>query len=447
MYVAESLLSETFHSQFQISSARWTQFTAVAGCPLAQDVSQENRAIHYIPELDGLRGIAIILVVFWHARPEPAIWFTPLPFLSTMLEIGPSGVDLFFVLSGFLITSILLSTRDATPRSYFWSFYARRTLRIFPLYILAVAGFFYVALPYLQTHGEALDASRSEQIWYWTYLVNWHDAAGHMIGNVGHLWSLAVEEQFYLIWPAVVFFCAARYLPALCVGVGAFSLTLRLILSSGNFVAPGLLHEFIHRTTVTRLDTLAVGALIAVVVRNPGWTQLLRHQIKLIGPAAFGAYLVMWMASEQGKPFLVETLGYLAIAIACGCVVFVCVTDQGSKHPVCRVARWRPLRSIGRYSYAMYVLQIFAIWWLKRLLVFIVPRLSLVHGIERVPALVFSAIAMGACLGTSYIVAFASWHLIEKHFLRLKKYFPYQAGMPVSGECETEASAEAALAD
>jgi peptidoglycan/LPS O-acetylase OafA/YrhL len=174
---------------------------------LGREASQGSRAIQYIPELDGLRGLAIILVVLFHARPEQASEFAPLPFLYTLLNLGPSGVDLFFVLSGFLITGILLSTKDASPRNYFWSFYARRILRIFPLYILAVAGFFYGLLPYLHSRGELLNVSRSEQFWFWTYLMNWRDAAGFRIINaLGHFWSLGVEEQFYLIWPAVIFF-------------------------------------------------------------------------------------------------------------------------------------------------------------------------------------------------------------------------------------------------
>jgi peptidoglycan/LPS O-acetylase OafA/YrhL len=439
----------TSNSQFQShgglrpADARWSA--------LAQEASQENRAIHYIPELDGLRGIAIVLVVLWHARPEPVIWFAPLPFLSTMLALGPSGVDFFFVLSGFLITSILLSTKEATPRSYFWSFYARRILRIFPLYILTVAAFFWVSLPFLQRHGALLDIQNSEQVWYWTYLGNWHDAAGHMIDPLIHFWSLGVEEQFYLVWPAVVFFCAVRYFPALCVGLGAFSVILRVILSTGYFIAPHLLGEFIHRATITRLDTLALGALIAALVRNPDWTKRVRCQIKLIAPAAFGAFLLLWLAGEQGISFPGNpgnTLGYLACAIASGCVVFVCVTDEGSNHPLCRVARWPLLRSIGRYSYAIYIFHILVIRCLAALTRYIiVPRLQQVHGIQRIPPVVFSLFALAACLGTSYIVGFASWHLFEKHFLRLKRYFPYQVGLPVTSELEAETLAEVASAD
>lgn len=360
-------------------------------------------------------------------------------------------MDFFFVLSGFLITSILLSTKEATPRSYFWSFYARRVLRIFPLYILAVAAFFWVSLPYIQSHdamfrGALSGVHSSEQVWYWSYLVNWHDAGGHIIGTMAHFWSLSVEEQFYLIWPAVVFFCALRYFMPLCVAIGAFSLIFRVILVTGSFVAPELLHEFIHRATITRLDTLAVGALIAAVVRNPDWTQLLRRQIKLLTPAAIGAYVITWVAAKQGSPFLIESFGYLLIAIAYGCIVFVCVTDQGSNHPVCRVARWRSLRSVGHYSYAIYIFHLVVIRCLHALTVFIVvPRLQQVRGIERIPPVMVSLFGMAVCLGTSYLVAFASWHLFEKHFLRLKKYFPYQVSSPAS-ERETQILEEVAIA-
>jgi peptidoglycan/LPS O-acetylase OafA/YrhL len=402
---------------------------------MAQESSHENRVLHHIPELDGLRGIAIIFVVFFHARPAQVACFNPLPFLHTLLGIGPTGVDLFFVLSGFLITNILLSTKNNPPRAYFWSFYARRILRIFPLYLLAVAAFFYLELPYQHHHGALLDVSRSEQVWYWTYLNNWHDAAGHMIDGIGHFWSLAVEEQFYLIWPAVVFFCAVRYFPALCIGLGAFSAIVRVIVSTGHYMAPELIHEFIHRATVTRLDTLAVGALIAALVRNPEWTKSVRDQIKLIAPISVGMFILAWAAWEQGIPYPGDTFGYIASAIAFGCLVFVCVVDQGTNHPACRVARLRFLQSIGRYSYAMYVIHITIQHHFEALLTStVLPRLSQVHGIERVPSIVISFSILAFNLGASYGLALASWHLFEKHFLRLKKYFPYQVDSRVSSE-------------
>ncbi len=386
--------------------------------------------------------------MLYHARPALAAWFAPFPFVYNLFDIGPSGVDLFFVLSGFLITSILLGTKGGSPRSYFWSFYARRILRIFPLYLLAVAAFFQVSLPFLQRHGLSLNARSSEQIWYWMYLVNWHDAAGHMIDPVGHFWSLGVEEQFYMLWPAVVFFCAVRYFPALCIFIGTLSLALRFELSTSHLIAPELLSEFIHRATVTRLDTLAVGALIAIVVRNRDWTWRVRRQIKFIAPVAFAVFLAMFMAAEKGKPFLLETLGYLITAIAYGCVVFVCVTDQGSNHLVCRVARWRPLQSFGRYSYAIYVLHLLVIFCVQNLIAFFVyPLLRQVNAVTPIPPILVALFGMGAGLSMSYIAAFISWHLFEKHFIRLKKYFPYQVGLLATSECETAAMAKIAGAD
>jgi len=305
------------------------------------------------------------------------------------------------------------------------------------VYFLAVAASFCIDLPFSQSRGDFLEISRSSSIWYWTYLMNWHDAAGHIIDPMNHFWSLGIEEQFYLIWPAVVFFCAIRYFPALCVGVGATSLVLRVILCTGNFIAPNLLSEFIHRATITRLDTLAVGALIAVLVLNPDWTKRVRCQIKLIAPAAFGTCFARWLAAQQGISFLWNSFGYLAIAIAFGCVVFVCVTDQGSNHPLCRVAPWRPLRSIGRVSYAMYVIHLCVIRWFELAQEHIIlPRLLRIPHAGAMPPILFSLSVLGADLGISYFLAVVPWHLFEKQFLRLKRYFPYQVGSPVSSERE-----------
>ncbi len=367
--------------------------------------------------------------MLFHARLNAPAAFAPLPFLYSVLGLGPTGVDLFFVLSGFLITSILLSTKHAAPRSYFWSFYARRALRIFPLYFLAIAAFFYIELPFVQSRGGGWGISRSDQIWYWTYLMNWRDASGHIIGALIQFWSLGVEEQFYLIWPAIVFFCAIRYFPALCIGICTISLVLRVVLCTHNFVAPELLNEFIHRATITRLDTLAVGALIAALVLNPGWTKRVRPQIRLIAPAAFGAWLAIWGASTQGISIPSNTVGYLVIAIAYGCVVFVCVTDRGSNHPLCRVARWRTLRSFGRYSYAMYVIHIFAKRWFDVAIALVIyPRFMRVPSLAAMPPIVFALFILVVTLGASYLLAVVSWHVFEKHFLRLKKYFSYQIG-------------------
>ena len=124
-----------------------------------------------------------------------------------------------------------------------------------------------------------------------------------------------------------------------------------------------------------------------------------------------------------------RNLSYFVIAIAYGCVVFVCVTDRGSNHPLCRVARWRTLRSFGRYSYAMYVIHIFAKRWFDVAIALVIyPRFMRVPFLAAMPPIVFALFISVVTLGASYLLAVVSWHVFEKHFLRLKKYFPYQIG-------------------
>ena len=155
----------------------------------------------YYPALDGTRAIAALLVLVFHAMQEGL----PLP---KLVNFGQTGVDLFFVLSGFLITSILLAAR---PRD--WSevrtFYARRSLRIFPLYYLALC---FCALFLFPVNWP-----------FWIYLENFWMSAGREVAGPGHLWSLAVEEQFYLVWPCLVLFVPRRFLLKILTGLIVFS--------------------------------------------------------------------------------------------------------------------------------------------------------------------------------------------------------------------------------
>ena len=121
---------------------------------------QRRASLHHIPELDGVRGLAILIVLLLHFHAPFEAWH-PLGPVSTLLMHGDSGVDIFFVLSGFLITSILISTRGAT--NYFRAFYARRALRIFPLAFATIAAFYWIALPMLHRHGELLKLPEAEQ--------------------------------------------------------------------------------------------------------------------------------------------------------------------------------------------------------------------------------------------------------------------------------------------
>src|SRR5437588_9009399 len=188
---------------------RWSPGPSLATTP--NSASSALILGQYIPALDGLRGLAILLVMGYHFGQDADGGGTALgPFLSPVFGVGYHGVDLFFVLSGFLITGILLDMKDR-PR-YFRNFYIRRILRIFPLYY-AVLFCLLVLLPLLVTPPVFPFAeAQRRQAWLWLYASNiYHAWTGHWrLTGFSHLWSLAVEEHFYLIWPVVIFFCRAR---------------------------------------------------------------------------------------------------------------------------------------------------------------------------------------------------------------------------------------------
>ena len=372
----------------------------------------ETRAIPQIPELDGLRGLAIVLVLFFHLTGDSPKDFGYLSAVYWAFAYGWAGVDLFFVLSGFLITGILLATKDSPE--YFSTFYARRVLRIFPLYFLAVALFFYVELPLRAGHLPIFYVMRAEQIWYWTYLVNWRDASGHMIGALGHFWSLSIEEQFYLAWPLAIWLAPRRRIPMLCIGVIVISFTLRLV-----FDLTGASVEFIHRATFTRLDTLVLGGLLAVAAKDPGWTKALRKRITFIASAALVLYTISeWVARQHGRFPGWLTLNYTFPAVIFGCLVFHCAAGSGGGTLACRIARSPTLRSLGKYSYSMYLFHLIA----KRYgMVPVVVQLW--HwGLPLPVAFVLGMLLCGAAV---YAFALLTWHGFEKHFLKLKSRFSY----------------------
>ena len=160
----------------------------------------------HIPALDGIRGLAILLVLLCHfplyGDMQPTIFIDKL--FYAMTRAGWCGVDLFFVLSGFLITGILYDAKGS--RFFFRNFYMRRCLRIFPLYYGVLAVFF-VIVPFVLPLGRNYELFLKDQAWYWSYLTNIKIAieGWPKFYALAHFWSLAVEEQFYFVWPFVVF--------------------------------------------------------------------------------------------------------------------------------------------------------------------------------------------------------------------------------------------------
>jgi len=302
----------------------------------------------HLPELDGIRGIAICFVVVFHCSSiaSPA---TPLAsFYVRVASIGWIGVDLFFVLSGFLITAILLDTFDS--RNYFRSFYTRRILRIFPLYYLSV-GLWTLAVWLLPSNFFEPNQTIST-LSYWVYLQNWlplfHVSPPKVLI---HFWSLAVEEQFYLIWPIFIRYTAKRgTTQTLCFVTVLVAVVLRAVL-----VLLGST-EVAFYFTLSRIDALAIGACIAVYFRIRGTLVPFRRS----GAAFFligSATVLLIMFQQHGFYNLnpvVLLVGMFPLGLVFGCFLIVLLTGPGSG--LLRVFfRNRVLRFIGRISYGIYV--------------------------------------------------------------------------------------------
>jgi peptidoglycan/LPS O-acetylase OafA/YrhL len=373
-----------------------------------------------LPVLDGVRGLAILLVLINNLYPErPSIPLDQL--VETVSNAGWIGVDLFFVLSGFLITGILLDAKGAPH--YFRNFYARRFLRIFPLYY----GVLLVLLALAAWSGIGTSEERAHflerQGWYWAYLVNvmsaWIGSGAAKFGN-GPFWSLAVEEQFYLVWPLFVALLAPRRFVTVCALLLVAALALR-----GAWRFMGLNPEAMYLLTPARMDALAVGAILAVGTRSSA----ARTRLARWGPQLFRSSgmlllaLAIWRGGLSGEDVVVQTVGYSLLALLFGALIASLVT--GGPTRLRQVFELRPLRVLGRYSYGIYIFQGPVMYAFERYVPFarLLPR---VFG-SQVPA---AFLVLGSASAVSIALAMLSWHGYESRILRLKDRFP--SGHPLA---------------
>jgi len=362
-------------------------------------------AVHgHLNALDGLRGLAIALVLVHNVGAEQGnfstLWLKALFFV---LAPGWAGVQLFFVLSGFLITGILLDGPCDLR-----SFYVRRALRIFPLYytvlfILLVLRPRLVALP-----PEVIDRLHF-QGWYWSYLSNWVAPWKKEIDGFTHFWSLAVEEQFYLVWPLATLLLRRRAFLRFCIGIVAIAFTVRILVHA--LSAPPLVA---YEWTIARMDALALGAIAALVVRDARLWAIVRAGLRRGFAASMAALLLLWPLSRglNRDHVLTQTVGYLVLGVGCAQLVLLCVAGVGSERLTAALSAG-PLRFLGRYSYAIYVLHV-------PITRAIASRFDLGNpsAWRSFRALVALEIAVA---GLSIIGALLSWNLLEKHFLSLKE--------------------------
>ncbi|HZT79778.1 MAG TPA: acyltransferase, partial [Gemmataceae bacterium] len=270
----------------------------------------------HLPGLDGLRGVAILLVLAFHLLPSQPVTSHVTAWIYRAAWSGWCGVDLFFVLSGFLITGILLDAKGLPH--YFRNFYARRTLRIFPLYYGVLVVIFVIVPLFLRPPSPAFEHLQANQIWLWCYASNvctvWANGWVFLAGNwhLNHFWSLAVEEQFYLVWPLVVLLLSRRRLLAACALCVVAAPLLRWA-----FLANGYGFVVAYTFTPCRVDALAVGAAVAVAARAPGGLSALRRFAPAVA-LALGAALLglfVWRHGLRIADEVMQTAGYSLLAL------------------------------------------------------------------------------------------------------------------------------------
>jgi peptidoglycan/LPS O-acetylase OafA/YrhL len=337
-----------------------------------------------IPQLDAVRGFAVLLVLVHNTDVYPSLH------LGLISRNGWMGVDLFFVLSGFLITGILLDTKQSG--GYFRNFYARRCLRIWPLYYSALL-FIFVILPILRpSEAHAVFETRSSPWWsFLIFLQNFLVPIPTMAtGLLGVTWSLAVEEQFYLIWPLIVRFCTEAQLRKIAIAVVCVSPMLRFYLS---------LHRVnIYSNTFCRLDGLMAGALLALVIRAHGFapTKFLRR-----------AWITLLVAAPLALLLEIFPARWIVFSLtAAASVAFVYLSLFATQNWFRAILTNRFLVYTGIISYGIYLLEKIPLDAAKIL------------GLDKHPFL-----SLSITTAATYAIAALSWRLLEKPVLRLKAFF------------------------
>jgi len=346
----------------------------------------------HIPALDGLRGLAI-LAVFFHHYGAGGIHSSSaaVQWISTICGIGWSGVDLFFVLSGFLITGILYDTQQ--DPAYYRKFYARRTLRIFPIYYL-FAVIALLVVPFSAWH--------KGDLFFLAYLgypaaLIWPAILDIPI-RITHLWSLSVEEQFYMVWPwltrklrtpsYILCFCGLAIVLALC---------FRMIFPS-----------WAYASLPCRMDGLALGAALSILFRSGFWKSCQKFALPLFAASVAVVILICVLrhTTAHDDP-LIYTVGFSVIAVAYGALLVLALGPLGKLFSV------RALRMFGKYSYGMYLYHFPLTAVFERAKPFF----------ARYP--LSSVTYVAACLGANLAIAALSFHFFEQPILKLKRRFEY----------------------
>jgi peptidoglycan/LPS O-acetylase OafA/YrhL len=356
-----------------------------------------------LPELDGARGLGILLVLITHygahglhTRPHTAF-----DLLHNLLTWGWSGVDLFFVLSGFLIGGILIENRESPH--YFKTFYVRRVCRIFPIYYLWLL--ISLAMPLLRLPEHAQHLYQPE-LPFWSYFTYTQNILSVRLGDFGPewygpTWSLAVEEQFYLLFPLFIRFCPPKSLPYALVLLAMSAIAVR---AAAYFVlpAPGYAGFVL---LPCRWDSLALGALAAWLARRPGFIEALRRQEWFVFGLAglILATLFFLRAGHHGDlhSLGMHLLGLFLLALLCCEILLTALYSSRRWIKAFFCNRW--LRKLGTVSYCTYLIHMPVVFLCHALLRQQDPQ------IDTLPGLMTTVLAIVVTLS----LAMVSWHFFE----------------------------------
>lgn len=365
-----------------------------------QHADRDKNRNHY-PALDGLRGVAILLVVFLHNFGFMNYFF-----------FGWLGVDLFFVLSGFLITEILLNT--VGKPGFLKNFYMRRILRIFPLFYLALV-ICLLILPNIKSLHLNTDYYTGNQVWLWTYLQNWLYVFKEPYGDkiLLHTWSLAVEEQFYMFWPLLVLLLKKpRYLLTAMLFILVSVCVARFVI--WNYQVEDLAYSSLY--TFTRIDGLCIGSIVALLQKiNTGFLKKYTALIVLLMAGINFAFYFINNMQGFTLPYLAFA-GYTTFAVLFGILVYEAVIGESKLIRI--LLDNKVLKFFGRISYGLYV------WhWPVYILLFDYCRNKITAGnffSSIQPAELISAIFVTL---VAILVSLLSYHYFEKPFLKLKSKY------------------------
>ena len=351
--------------------------------------------LKYYSNLNGVRGVAAIMIMVCHFFAYVTIEGKWLQILASLASFGQTGVSLFFVLSGFLITRILLQAKSKT--NYFKTFFIRRALRILPLYYVFLLVFYYL-FPYLT--GQKI-VSLHETWYYYVYLQNLALTFNWNASGPLHYWTLAVEEHFYLLWPFVVYFISKENLKKVVFGILLIAILVRfgLILND----------KVVYCFTFSRFDALAIGGLLATLENNLWLSSKRKSFFILISGASMLLLLLLWSMYSGDQIEWIQVFKFSLLAVFYFSVLgfLLCINPSSW---INRLLETSFLQTTGQISYGLYVFHPVAFiliiqFWM--------------------PANTNIGLLFLLSFGLTYLLATLSFRFIEQPFLRLKKRWEY----------------------